>query len=338
MPWPGRDEISDALRRVHGVAVAVLGDFAVDAYWDLDVGPAERSVETGRAVQRVARQRYGLGGAGNVAANLTALGARVVPIARLGADPLGRELRSMLAALGLDLAFVREGPAGWQTVAYVKPHRDGVEQDRIDLGARNVLDEPARRDVIADLSSALETCGGVVVNQQCHGGPVDEGTLAGIDTLVPALTDRVFLVDSRDHAAACRAGLLKLNAHEALALLGRRRDPLHPVAADEAREAAERIAATREGPLFVTLGADGLLVATAGEVQRVPAVPARGPIDPVGAGDTVTAALGACLVAGCDPRLSGHVASLAAAVTVRKLSTTGTATPAEILAVAEEVA
>ena len=56
----------------------------------------------------------------------------------------------------------------------------------------------------------------------------------------------------------------------------------------------------------------------------------RGPIDPVGAGDTVVATVAAVLGGGGDSRSAAELANLAAAVTVTKLRTTGTATPAEI--------
>jgi bifunctional ADP-heptose synthase (sugar kinase/adenylyltransferase) len=320
------------------VRLAVLGDFAVDAYWHLDPGPPPRSVETGRPVRVVTAQRYGLGGAGNVAANVTALGAQVLPIARCGNDPFGQALRTSLEALGLDTARVRADLPGWVTVAYVKPHHGGVEQDRIDLGASNGLDAAGRRGLLEDLDQALGECVGAVVNQQHLPGLADPETLAAIDARAASRADRVFLVDSRDHAGACPRCVRKLNAHEALALVGAAGDPRRSVAVDETSEAARRLAVDGSAPLFVTLGAAGMLLACDGEVQRVPALPAPGTVDSVGAGDTVTAALGACLAAGCPPLLAAQVATLAAGVTVRKLRTTGTATPDEVLALAEELA
>jgi sugar/nucleoside kinase (ribokinase family) len=320
------------------VRLAVLGDFAVDAYWNLDEGDAPRSVETGRPVQVVTAQRYGLGGAGNVAANAAALGAQVVPIARCGLDPFSQTLRALLEARGLDTTRVRAGPPGWTTVAYVKPHRGGLEQDRIDLGARNALDGAGRRALLEDLDGALAECAGVVVNQQHRPGLADPTTLAQVDARAASRPDRAFLVDSRDHGGACRHCVRKMNAHEALSLLGQPRDPRRAVSVEEASEAARRLAADGPASLFVTLGAAGMLAACDGAVQRIPAVAAPGPVDSVGAGDTVAAALGACLAAGFPPLLAAQVATLAAGVTVRKLRTTGTATPEEILALAAEVA
>jgi phosphoglycolate phosphatase-like HAD superfamily hydrolase len=56
----------------------------------------------------------------------------------------------------------------------------------------------------------------------------------------------------------------------------------------------------------------------------------------VGAGDTVVSAIAAVLGSGQDSLTAAQIANIAAAVTVQKLQTTGTATPAEILAVGSE--
>jgi bifunctional ADP-heptose synthase (sugar kinase/adenylyltransferase) len=67
----------------------------------------------------------------------------------------------------------------------------------------------------------------------------------------------------------------------------------------------------------------------------VPALPLRGPIDIVGAGDAVTANLTASLAAGAAPREAIEIASVAASLVIHQLGTTGAASPqsiAELLA------
>jgi len=74
------------------------------------------------------------------------------------------------------------------------------------------------------------------------------------------------------------------------------------------------------------------VVAAPGEaVHHVAGFPVPGvPVDPVGAGDSSTAALACCLAAGASPVEAALVASLAGSVTVQQLGTTGTASPAQI--------
>ena len=94
-------ELSLLLESMHGAKVAVAGDFCLDSYWHLDEGPEEASIETGLPVRRVVSQRYSPGGAGNVVANLVALGVgEVRAIGVYGGDPFGPVLVKLLGDLG----------------------------------------------------------------------------------------------------------------------------------------------------------------------------------------------------------------------------------------------
>src|SRR5580765_9111925 len=85
--------------RLRGKRIAVLGDLMLDRYlW----GTASRlSPEAAVPVVDFVEQSEGLGGAGNVAANLAALGARVECFGIIGEDEPGRALRACLKAAGI---------------------------------------------------------------------------------------------------------------------------------------------------------------------------------------------------------------------------------------------
>jgi hypothetical protein len=83
--------------------------------------------------------------------------------------------------------------------------------------------------------------------------------------------------------------------------------------------------------VFITLAERGIIGAAPGEAAvHVPALPVRGPIDIVGAGDTVTATLTLALAAGAELREAMELAQAAASIVVHQLGTTGVATPAEL--------
>src|SRR5207253_5548629 len=71
-------ELARLLADLANVRISVVGDFCLDAYWHLDEHSAEHSIETNLPILRVEEQRYTLGGAGNVVANLIDLGVREV--------------------------------------------------------------------------------------------------------------------------------------------------------------------------------------------------------------------------------------------------------------------
>src|ERR1700742_2974078 len=92
---------NEALEKLAAARVAVFGDFCLDAYWLLDSAAPETSVETGLPIRRVRTQRYSPGGAGNVVANLLAIGVKQVhAIGAVGDDLFGKELLRILSAPG----------------------------------------------------------------------------------------------------------------------------------------------------------------------------------------------------------------------------------------------
>src|SRR6266853_6955380 len=82
-----------------GRRIGVAGDFMLDRYvW----GSATRlSPEAPVPVVDFVNESQVLGGAGNVATNLAALGAKVFPFGVVGEDEEGRAIRSCLAAAGI---------------------------------------------------------------------------------------------------------------------------------------------------------------------------------------------------------------------------------------------
>ena len=81
----------------------------------------------------------------------------------------------------------------------------------------------------------------------------------------------------------------------------------------------------------MTLAEEGLLAATpGGELTHLPALPIHGPIDIVGAGDSVTANLTAALAAGATAGEAVELANAAASIVIHQLGTTGTASVQQI--------
>ena len=317
--------------------VTVFGDFALDAYWAIDPDESELSVETLLPVRRVRKQHYGLGGAGNVVANLLALGAAEVrAVGMVGDDLFGRELLAQLGDIGADTTGMLACQKDWQTQVFAKPHLGDRERNRVDFGGFNV---PSLESIDA-LEAALDAAAGrsdaIILNQQAPAGVSSEAMIERLGAVVARHGDKVFVIDSRHRPGAYRGGFLKMNSHEAACLAGEDVDLSTAISADRAADLA-RWACERTGrPVFVTRGADGLIVAEAGGMHVEPGIRTDGAIDPVGAGDTVAAALAAVLGGGGEPVLAGRLANVAACVTVRKLRMTGSATPAEILALAAE--
>src|SRR2546421_7078528 len=86
-------------RRYPNLRIAILGDFCLDRYLEIDPAKHELSLETGLPVHNVVNVRAQPGGAGTVLNNLAALGVGAIfPVGFCGDDGEGYELRRALAA------------------------------------------------------------------------------------------------------------------------------------------------------------------------------------------------------------------------------------------------
>src|SRR3954453_19463063 len=89
----------DQFNKFSDVRILVAGDLMLDKYW---WGTVDRiSPEAPVPVVRLNRTSTVVGGAANVAANVSALGAQVSIIGVSGNDAAGNELRDLLQDLGI---------------------------------------------------------------------------------------------------------------------------------------------------------------------------------------------------------------------------------------------
>lgn len=326
------------LEAIRSVSIAVLGDFCLDAYWFLDESASETSLETGLATRPVARQRLALGGAGNVAANLAALGCRRVDAyGAVGDDPWGREMLRLLNGLGIGHENMLVETEGWDTLVFVKPHAGGRELSRFDFGNFNNLADRAADELLRRLEERLADYGAVVVNQQALRGLHTPRLREGLAGLIGKAPKKYFVVDSRQYSDEYPGAYLKVNEREAARLTGAGGDDSladGPISKSEVLKSAEALYKMAGRAVFLTRGERGCVVRDERGLHEIPAVRIAGPIDPVGAGDTMLAGIAAALAAGCEPACAAALGNLAAAVTVRKIFQTGSATAQEILALA----
>ena len=88
------------VERYAGLRIAVLGDFCLDRYLEIDPARQETSLETGLPVHNVVNVRAQPGGAGTVVNNLSALGVGTIfPVGFVGEDGEGFELQRALEKL-----------------------------------------------------------------------------------------------------------------------------------------------------------------------------------------------------------------------------------------------
>lgn len=337
--------LTELLVRFAGLRVAVLGDFFLDKYLEVDPRLAELSLETGRTAHQVVQVRHSPGAAGTVANNLASLMGKdrsgsISAIGFSGDDGEGFELRRDLGALGVDLSeFVLDKTPGRRTPVYLKP-RDlerpelSGEHDRYDL--KNRL--PTGRELEASLSSSIRRLFAevdlfVVMDQVEEDG--FGAVTPGIRDLLGRLAGErrgkaapLLWADSRRRIGLFPGFIRKMNEFELLGIPDPK--PGSSVPEDRLLERVGTSEAAAGAPVFVTAGARGVWVNGPEGPVLVPAVAVDGPVDPTGAGDSFTAGAALALAAGAGRQEAALLGCLAASVTVRKLGTTGNASAEEL--------
>jgi sugar/nucleoside kinase (ribokinase family) len=329
--------LRQTIGRLPGATVCVAGDACLDAYWEIDTSRSETSLETSHQTRPVRVHRYLAGGGANVAMNLKALGVgRVAMFGVVGNDPFGPWLKRSLADAGIEVSGIIEQADAWATQVFVKPHEAGAEGPRIDLGNWNTLADATGNKLLEHLAAELPAADMLVINEQALQGIHSSAPLRrSLLELVRKHAAGRAIVDSRHYIDEYEGVMRKLNATEGAKILGKRDLPSSYLSVDDLKWLASRLRERWNAPVALTSGDRGSVVATTHGVVHIDAVHLEGPLDPVGAGDTYLSALAAGLAAGEDFVAAALLGTLAAAVTVRKLYQTGTATPGEILRLAE---
>ena len=317
--------------------ILVVGDFFLDEYRIIDRQLSETSLETGLEAYQVVQRRCSPGAAGNVSANLTALGCQVATLGVIGRDGHGFDLKHVLAASGVSPQELIESDAVI-TPTYTKPmavEEDGRqhELERQDIKNRSPLPASVEAQVIRRLNELLPAVDGVVVADQVgekNCGVVTDRVRDTITSLASRYPRVVVAVDSRARIGLYRQVVLKPNGKEAASALNL--PEILESDLERGRACAVQLFQRTARPVFLTLGVQGILVATHAGCEQVPAVPVRGEIDIVGAGDSCMAGLAAALACGALPAEAALFGNLAASVTIQQIGTTGTATLEQVRA------
>jgi rfaE bifunctional protein kinase chain/domain len=308
--------------RMRGRSILVVGDLMIDEWiW----GAVTRiSPEAPVPVVAVTDHSFTLGGAGNVANNLVALGARVEFIGAVGEDAFADDVRRMLRDEAVDdggVFTVSDRPTTRKT-RIVAHNQQVVRADWEDPSPLSPADRAKIVGYVRDRAARFDA---VILSDYAKG-------LLSYEIVQAALDCRFVLADPKPQNIEFFKGVTCVapNEHEAEIATGVKIK--NDASLEIAGSALLRMLQCKY--VVITRGEHGMsLFGSQGERLTIPSV-ARKVFDVSGAGDTVIAVLSLALAGGASIESAMQLANFAAGAVVEKLGT-ATASGDEIIALIE---
>lgn len=288
--------------------VLVVGDVMLDRYWQ---GSTQRiSPEAPVPVVLVNDQSMRIGGAGNVAVNITSLGSSARLLSVYGEDEAGSDLANLLREYGVNDHCLRTDKVATTTkLRILSQHQQLI---RLDFETPAVhIDNSA---LLEQFVSLLEHSDLVVLSDY------GKGIISDAQSYITAANrqQKKVLVDPKykDFMRYAGAYLITPNKKEFEDVVGPLEDQSHLE-----QKAQQVVQQCDLGGLLITQGDKGMtLVMDAQNPVHFPTL-AQEVYDVTGAGDTVIAALATGLSSGMTVEDSVHLSSVAAGIVVGRVGT-----------------
>jgi D-glycero-beta-D-manno-heptose-7-phosphate kinase len=333
------NRLKDILNNIRNIKVAVIGDMCLDIYWKADMTKSELSRETPHFPLPIVEERMSPGAGGNTAANIAALApSSVIALGVIGKDWRGDCLTRKFKEYGIATENIIESE-DVITNAYCKPVRTGIsnieyEDPRLDFC--NYKNLPCREEekLIEKLEQCISKVDILCVSDQFMYGCISPKVR---EKIISFAKDGIkVVVDSRDRIGLYKGVILKPNEVEGVKAVNEGIKPAN-LTFDAYVEAARKLSVRNESKVCMTLGDKGCIYANSKTVIHIPSYATEPPIDICGAGDTFMAAFSCAIAAGAEEYEAASFANLVANVTIKKVGSTGTASPEEIIKRYEEI-
>ncbi|MEF9426452.1 MAG: D-glycero-beta-D-manno-heptose-7-phosphate kinase [Candidatus Mariimomonas ferrooxydans] len=313
--------LSKILKEFPNTGVLVIGDLMVDQYiW----GKVERiSPEAPVPVVEVTEENLLLGGAANVASNISSLGGRVFITGIIGRDEMGEVFMEKLRKRGIntdDIVVEKKRCTTVKTRIYA--HDQQVV--RFDKEIKSNISGSTMLQILKSVRNRLPDIKAIILSDYCK-GVITKNLMKRVLELA---SSKVFIaVDPKiGHFDYYRGvSLITPNINEASFFSGIK------ITDDKTfKEAGRRLLRDlKSGAVLITMGDKGMtLFEKNGKTTPITTL-AKEVYDVTGAGDTVIAAFTLCRSAGAELREAADFANHAAGIVVGELGTS-VVTPEEI--------
>lgn len=303
------------VEKMKGTRVLCLGDVMLDRY--VSGGVSRISQEAPIPVLRIEREKFMLGSAGNVAANMSGLGVAPILVAVAGQDDTAQTLAALLRSeAGGDSGLVRD--ASRPTTVKTRFLAAGQQLLRADFESTAEISPAVEDQVIEKVAVAVKNCDVVVISDYAKGlvtkRVAQETIRLARAAGKPVIVDPTPQSDCEFYRGA---SFVTPNRKELGHAAGME------VKDDESVVKACRIVMEKFGisAVIATRSEDGMTIVTADAQPVHLPTQAREVYDVTGAGDTVVAAMAGALAAGATPVEAAQIGNIAAGIVVEKVGT-----------------
>ena len=299
--------------------VLVVGDFMLDVYI---YGDAMRiSPEAPVPVLKVTKNEYRCGGAGSVAADLAALGARPYCIGVIGDDRNSEILKKKLTEIGADITGLIEvshyPTISKQRLIGLAQHLHRQQLIRMDYEPTEPLSDELNEAILQIYKDKLAQAD-IVCLQDYDKGLLSPSVCQQMIQSAGQANKRVIVDPSltSDYSKYLGATVITPNRKETSAAVG-----FEITNAETAAKAAEELARKfKLQAVVITLDKEGAYLRTEDISQIIP-TRGRSVYDVTGAGDMVLATLAITLAAGCDYETAVQLSNITGGIEVEKFGT-----------------
>lgn len=304
--------------------ILVIGDLMLDHYI---FGSASRlSPEAPVPIVNVKKETKIVGGAANVACNLTSLSANVFLAGIVGNDNFGDEVIDILAGHKIDTSLIIKDETR-QTTIKTRVVAGNHQIVRIDNEDTHPINEILENQFLSDLLGVIKLSD-IIVLSDYNKGLLTPSLCEKIISICKEL-DKKVIVDPKglDYSKYSGAFIIKPNKKE-LAEAAKTERINNDI--DLVEAANQLLFQTNASYLIVTLSENGIAIFATDYHQIIP-VAATEVFDVTGAGDTVIATLAYGIALGLTVEEAATVANYAAAIVIKHIGS-ATTTNKEIIA------
>ncbi|NKB75755.1 MAG: D-glycero-beta-D-manno-heptose-7-phosphate kinase [Gammaproteobacteria bacterium] len=302
------ESVDHSLKNLSKARILVVGDIMLDRYW---FGGVDRvSPEAPVPVVAVDEIESRIGGAANVAGNISSLGANSTLLGIVGDDEAGRQVTAIAASASIKNEV--EVDPSIQTTVKLRVVSRNQQLLRADFEDRP--GDPALSGMMQKYKKLLLEHDVVVLSDY------GKGVLVGIEEMIRLANDagKLTLVDpkGKDFSRYREATLITPNLKEFSEVVGACIDN-----ADMETKAAKIIDELNIGKLLITLSEKGMALFAKDSLPIYQGAKTQEVYDVSGAGDTVIAVMAMALAAGLDDHDALDLSNSAAGVVVSKIGT-----------------